>query len=61
MADIIVLMAVHINKNLAHFRNIILILVLVSKLMLFLKVKFCNIGIIARARVINAVHAHGTL
>jgi hypothetical protein len=61
MADIIVLMAVHINKNLAHFRNTILILVLVSKFMLFLKVKFCNIGIIARARVINTVHAHGTL
>ncbi len=38
-----------------------LILVLVSKIVLFLKVKPCNIGIIARVRVINTVHACGTL
>jgi hypothetical protein len=61
MADIIVLMAIHINKNLAHFRNTILILVLVSKIVLFLKAKPCNIGIIVRVRVINTVHACGTL
>ena len=61
MADIIVLMAIHINKNLAHFRNTILILVLVSKIALFLKAKLCKIGIIARVRVINTVHACGTL
>jgi hypothetical protein len=61
MADIVVLMAVHINKNLAHFRNTILILVLVSKFTLFLNVKVCSVGIIARIRVINTVHACGTL
>jgi hypothetical protein len=61
MADIVVLMAIHINKNLAHFTNTILILVLVSKFTLFLKVKVCNVGIIARIRVINTVHACGTL
>jgi hypothetical protein len=61
MADIIVLMAVHINKNLGHFRNTMLILVLVSKIVLFLKAKPCNIGIIARVRVINTVDACGTL